>query len=356
MKKKYLIFFLSLIIISTNVKAEEKYKDVTEDIEVRYKWYKEIKTGEGEYYPLRKITEEDRYDKYDFKYVNTTRVNEEFCSYPTEFYKIEPKKYQTYTKVNDARYVVIENIKPETLVKIYYKNNDFNYRIVSHENNILILDLKVDLLCDKLLFYVDTLNKYKISLYRDVELKKLIMSKELENEKFSIPNTDWKIEPNAYYETYISTIKYDESSLTKLKEEKTMCGCSEKYVYKYNVTREYYDDNYYEYIEGYIKDENDYRYYYKGEPIIVNNTIEVVKEKIKEVPKIEYIYLEKESQEAEKEEKKECVPVTNTKIETKIIEKEITKQPKKIYMVIIGLYLLVMALIIKDIVKKCRRN
>ena len=65
MKKKCLILFLSLIIISTNVKAEEKCNDVTEDIEVRYKWYKEIITGEGEYYPLQKITEEDRYDKND---------------------------------------------------------------------------------------------------------------------------------------------------------------------------------------------------------------------------------------------------------------------------------------------------
>ena len=76
MKKKYLIFFLSLMIIGNHVKAEEKYKDVTEDIEVRYKWYKEIQTGEGEYYPLRKITEEDRYNKNDFKYVDTTRINE----------------------------------------------------------------------------------------------------------------------------------------------------------------------------------------------------------------------------------------------------------------------------------------
>lgn len=355
MKKKYLIFFLSLIIISNNVKAEEKYKDVTEDIEVRYKWYKEIVTG-GEYYPLRKITEEDRYDKDNFKYINTTRVNEEFCSYPTEFYKIEPKKYRTYKTVYETRYVVIENITPETIVKTYYKNSDFSYKIVSHENNILIIDLRADLLCDKLLFYIDTENKYKISLYRDVELKKLIMTKEFENQKISAPSSEWNIEPSAYNEIYYTTNKYDENSLTKLMEEKTMCGCSEKYVYKYNVEKEYYDDNYHEYIEGYTKDENDYRYYYKGEPIIVNNTIEVIKEKIKEVPKTEYIYLEKESQEAKKEEKHECVPLTNTKIETKIIEKEITKQPKKLYIVIIGLYLLVMTLIIKDIVKKCRRN
>ena len=354
MKKKHLILFLLLIIISNNVKAEEKYKDITKDVQIKYKWYKEIVKNEGEYYPLRKITNLELYDKDNIKYVPSSRVNSEFCSYSEEFYKLERKIYRIYRKIYDAEYVVIENVEPQTDVKIYYKGLNLEYKVISQENNILILNLKNKYLCDRLLFFVDTINKYKVSLYRDSELKKLIISKEIENQKISIPDSTWQVESNAYYDTSMTTIKYDESSLTKIKEEKEMCGYSEKYVYKYDVEKVYYDDNYHEFVEGYIKDEQDYRVYYKEEPIILNNTIEIIKEKIKEVPKIEYIYLEKETPNIEI--KEDCQKEIQTKIETKIIEKEIKKIPKKVYIVIFMLSVIIATLVIKDIVKKCRKN
>lgn len=352
MKKKYLLFFLSLIIISNNVKAQEVYKDVTNDIEIRYKWYKETIEGKGEYYPLIQIKEGDKYDKNNVKYVDTTILNEKFCSYPEEYYRIDRRKFKSYIKIHDAQYVVIENIEPGTVVKIHYKNCDLDYRIISQENNKLVLDLKMERLCDQLLFFIDTNNKYKISLYRDKELEQLIISKEIEKDKTSVPNYKWNIEPDAYHVTDLTELPYIETSLTKLKEERIICGCSEKYVYKYNVKREYYDDNYHKYIEGYIKDENDYRYYYKGEPIVINNTIEIIKEKIKEVPKLEYIYLEKEPN--PNSQKEECPKEIETKIETKIIEKEVTKIPKKIYIIIIMLSLGISTFFIKEIIKKCR--
>lgn len=354
MKKKYLIFFLMLIFISNDVKAEEQiYKDITEDVEVRYKWYKEIISEEGEYYPLRKITPNDKYDKNNIKYVSSSRVNEAFCSYSEEFYKLEKKEYRIYKKLYDAEYVVIENIAPQTNIQIYYKNIMLNYKIVSQDDNKLVLYLNMPRLCDRLLFYVDNSNNYKISLYKDSELQQIIISKEFENQKISIPDYTWTINESSYYETSISLAQYEESSLTTLIQEKTMCGYSEKYVYKYNVEKEYYDD-YHTYVEGYIKDIDDYRYYYKDEPIIINNTIEVIKEKIKEVPKIEYVYLEKEV--TKEENHNGCLKEIQTKIETKIIEKEISKIPGKIYILISILFMIIIIFVIKEIVKKCKLN
>lgn len=354
MKKRYLMFFLLLFIISNNVKAEGEYKDITNDVQIKYKWYKEIIKNEGEYYPLKDLKSTDRYDKDNIKYVGSSRVNSEFCSYPEEFYRLERDTYRIYRKIYDAEYVLIENIDQQTDIEIYYKRYNLAYEIISNENNKITIHLKNKYLCDQLLFYVNTNDKYKVSLYKDSELKNLIISKELENQKISIPDSSWQVEPNAYYNTYISTIKYDETSLTTLKEEKEMCGYSEKYVYKYDVEKIYYDNNYHEYIEGYIKDEQDYKLYYKNEPIVINNTIEITKEKIKEVPKIEYIYIEKEINNIESIEK--CENEIQTKIETKIVEKEIEKIPKKVYILIFILAGIILILIIKNIVKKCRIN
>ena len=59
--KKFIIILLIIITISTNsVKAEEMlktYPDITDEIEIRYKWYKEIISEEGKYYPLKDIKE-----------------------------------------------------------------------------------------------------------------------------------------------------------------------------------------------------------------------------------------------------------------------------------------------------------
>ena len=355
MKHKYLIFILILTIISNPVKAEEpNYKDVTEDIEIRYKWYKEIIDQNGEYYPLRKITLKDKYDKNNYKFVRSVSINTETCSYPNEFYLIEKINFQKYKKTYDAKIAVIENIEPQMEIKIYYENRALNYKIISHENNTIVIDLNGEKLCDRLMFYINTDNKYKISLYKDREQKQIIIAKEFENQKISIPNNTWILPETQFdYTSYIMKT-YNTSSLTELINSKVMCASYEKYVYKYNVTKEYYDDNYHTYIEGYIKDENDYRMYYKGEPLVITNTIEITKEKIKEVPKIEYVYLEKEINNTDPP--KECEKEIQTKIETKIIEKKIKEIPKKVYLIVAVLSLIIIILLIKNFVKKTVKN
>lgn len=355
MKRKYLILILILTIISNPVKAEEtKYKDVTEDIEIRYKWYKEIIDENGKYYPLRKITSEDKYDKNNYKFIRSVSINAETCSYPNEFYLIEKINFKKYKKTYDAKIAVIENVDPQTEIKIHYENQVLNYKIISHENDTMVIDLNGEKLCDRLMFYINTDNKYKMSLYRDREQKQIIIAKELENQKISIPNNTWILPETQFDYTSYIMISYNTSSLTELIGSKEMCASYEKYVYKYDVAKEYYDDNYHTYVEGYIKDENDYRMYYKGEPLIITNTIEITKEKIKEVPKIEYVYLEKEVNNTEPP--KACEKEIQTKIETKIIEKKIKEIPKKIYLIVASLFLIITVLLIKDFVKKNMKN
>lgn len=345
-----------------SVNAEEiskTYPDVTKEIEIRYKWYKEIISQDGEYYPLKDITDTDKIDINNIKYVGENVYKPKYCDLPSEYYQKQEKYVRKYYKTYNAAYILIENIDINDEVKIYNGNKIIRFNIISNENNQLKINLNNEYLCNELLFYVDTENKYGISIYNDITFKRLIISKELENEKISVPDKTWITEETEFYE-YIASKKYEKSDFTKLISEELSCSRKEKYVYKYNVTREYYDDNYHLNVDGYIKDENDYRLFYKGEPITITNTIEVTKEKIVEVPKIikepqiEYVYIEKENNEPpnnpsqEKECSKEPIIETKTKIKTQVVEKEIFKIPTKIYIVILLLITIIIVLILKS--------
>ena len=361
MKKVITIFLLIITISMNSVSAEEKstaYPDVTDEIEIRYKWYKEIVSQEGEYYPLKDITETDKIDINNIKYIGANVYNPSYCDLPSEYYQKQEKYVRKYKKTYNAAYVLIENIDINDDVKIYNGNKLINFIVISNENNQRKIDLNKEYLCNDLLFYVDTDGKYKISIYNDTTFKKMIISKEIENEKISIPDKTWITEETKFSE-YITSQKYEKSDFTKLISEELSCSYKEKYVYKYDVTREYYDENYHLNVEGYIKDKNEYRIFYKGEPITITNTIEVTKEKIVEVPKIikepqvEYIYIEKEKHDPannpsqEKDCSSEPIIDTKTEIKTQVVEKEIFKIPKKIYIVIVLLIITIIVLILK---------
>ena len=124
---------MSLALISNNVKAEEKYKDVTEDIEVRYKWYKEKITGG--YYPLKE--EQDGYivDITKIKEGAVSTWNNANCNLPRNHYFIEYDFTYTYECVKSVRYVEIKNIKFNDNIKVYHDNELIDYRIVTNKEN-----------------------------------------------------------------------------------------------------------------------------------------------------------------------------------------------------------------------------
>ena len=201
-------------------------------------------------------------------------------------------------------------------------------------------------MCENLIFYITGDNDYKITLYRDSYFREYIISKDVKGEQILVPNRSW-VTLDTVYTDYITTINFSNSELTTYTRSFDKCRYREKYVYKYNVKKEYYDNQYHKNIDGYIKDTNDYRYYYKKEPIV--NTIEVTKEKIVKVPKIEYVYIEKENnnQEIDSSQIETCTPKVKTEIKTKLVEKEIFKTPPKVYIIIIILVFLLIILIIK---------
>lgn len=342
------------------VKATEipkDYPDVTDDIEIRYKWYKEIVSENGEYVPLKNVTKEDKIDENKVKYVGQNIYDASYCNLPTEYYLITEKISRSYKITYTASYVLIENITPTTEIKIYSNRRLINYKIISSDDNKIKINLVDGYTADSLLFYVDSNEQYKISIYHDSAFKRLIVSKELENTKISFPDKTWITDSSEFY-TYKSYEPLEESDLTTLLSTTKVCSYKEKYVYKYQTTREYYDDNYYLHIDNYIKDEQDYRYYYKGEPITITNTItntvtntvEVVKEKIVPEPKIEYVYIEKEINQTEtndSSQENKCLDEIKIENQTKIVEKEIMKTPKTIYIIIIILSVIIFILGIK---------
>ena len=354
--KKFITILLLITVTSTRtVNADETiktYPDITDEIEIRYKWYKENISQNGEYYPLKDITDSDKVDINNIKYVGENVYNPQYCNLPSEYYQIKEKYVREYKRTNNAAYVLIENVNTNNEIRIYNNNKLIQFTIISNENNKVKISLGRQYLCGSLLFYIDTEQKYRISIYNDQNYKKLILSKELEQEKISVPDQTWVTEETEFY-TYITSEKHEENEFNKLISEELSCSYKEKYIYKYDVTREYYDDDYHLNVDGYMKDENDYRLFYKGEPITVTKTIEVTKEKIIKEPQIEYIYKEKENNEQinnpsnEKECSSEPIIETKTEIKTKVIEKEIFKIPKKIYIIILLLIIIIVVLTIK---------
>lgn len=222
------------------------------------------------------------------------------------------------------------------------------------------------------MFFVDTNEEYKINLYMNKFFQDHTLSKNITNEKISIPDKTW-ITDKTEYGIITTTDVYDNSDLTIILNRVEECTYRDILVYRYNTERQYYD-GYHTYVEGYLKDINDYKYYYKGEPIKeepIIQTIEIIKEKIiKEPlieyvyvetnnktnkPQIEYIYVEKENNLNENKNdssnnETKCHPeiITNTKIKKEIVEKEIFKIPKIIYIIGFIMTIIIIILIIKN--------
>ena len=220
------------------------------------------------------------------------------------------------------------------------------------------INLKKECIIDNLTFYITNDNDYKINLYKTDYFSKSFLSKNVENESLLIPDETW-INNFTYYLKYYTLDTLRETDLTKKTGTKETCRAKEIYVYKYKIKKEYYDDNYHLNVDGYIKDINDYKIFYK-EKVITNiiekpitNLVEITKEKIIKEPKIEYIYIPIEN-ETEKidssdkvisSEKTDCIPQIKTELKT--VEKEIFKVSEKINILIAILIITIVILLVK---------
>ena len=97
-KMKKILLIILLTISFTDIVNANEYSDITEDIETRYKWYKEILLP-GDYYPLKDIHYDDKIDEnYDTK---------------TEVAKIRNRAVEFKIKKNQKiiRFVAIKQFK-----------------------------------------------------------------------------------------------------------------------------------------------------------------------------------------------------------------------------------------------------
>lgn len=346
--KKFLVIILLLILSINSVYATE-YSEITSDTEIRYKWYKEVQVGN--YYPLKDIISEDKIDKTKIILGDYSVWKDKYCNLSSTYYEVSKRIMYKYKKVESIRYILLENFNYDNNIKIYHEAKEIDFKIINNEENTIKIDLKQSFLAEKLLFYIVNAEDYKIGLYAYENFEKEVISKKIENETIIIPDKDWIHKNSSFVEEYTSK-EYQDSDLTTRLKKYYECRYREKYVYKYEIEREYYDDNYYLNLEGYIKDTSDYKVYYKGEPI--TNIIEITKEKIIKEPQIEYIYIkngeqqidgtnDNKIQETDSSKEKKCEP----EIKKEVVEKEILKIPKVTYIVILILITIIIFLNIK---------
>ena len=349
MKKKFIMMLLLLPFLFSYVKADE-YPDVTGDVEIRYKWYKEVM--EGDYYPLKEVKEGYITNEFDIKYGEYSLWTKENCDLSNEYYLKDYKTINIYKKLWDVRFIKLDNFQFDNNIRIYHNNKLLNYEILYSDDNITKIDLKQSYRSENLIFFIENSQNYKISLYMNKEFTNYIISKEVIDESVLIPDKTWITKETIYNTSYTEDI-YEDNDLTFKIDEYNVCRYREKYVYKYQIKKEYYDDNYYNEIDNdeYIKDINDYKVFYKGNPI--TNNVEIIKEKIIKEPQIEYIEIIDENNIEKNDSSKEiqeisCLP----KIKTEVEEKKIYLVPKKIYLVIILLIIVIIFLGVK-LFKKC---
>lgn len=344
-----------IFISSIDFVYAKEYPEITNDIEIRYRWYKERVSSAGKYVPKKELASTDIVNKNHYKTGSYSEWKEEYCNLSTENYEISRNKYITYKKIDNVKYIQIENITYDNNIKIFNNNQLINFEILSNEENKIKIKLDNFYLVENLMFYVDTSTNYKISIYSSVMFVETLLKKETTGEKFAIPDKSW-IQENTRFNEIRTTDVYPNSVFTAKIKEENICRYRDILLYKYDIEREYYDNNYYLNLDGYIKDINDYKIFYKGEPI--TNTVEIITEKIIEVPKIikepqiKYVYVQEEkNDEKDPSIKEECLPEiikeTKTEIKQEIVEKEVEKIPKKIYIIIISLIIIILILFIK---------
>ena len=97
-----------MFLLSFNFVFASEMPEITDDVEIRYKWYKEIITGE--YYLKKDIKENDLIDEYNIKYGNySNSISPDNCKLSRDYYDIDATLINVYLKVKDTRYILFEN-------------------------------------------------------------------------------------------------------------------------------------------------------------------------------------------------------------------------------------------------------
>jgi len=352
MKKILFVILFSMFIIP--VSAQE-LPDITDDIEIRTKWYREEEVGK--YHPkgeeLPGYTENP--DKVTYSTIGS--YSSANCLLPTEYYNFYVINLKKYKIVNKTKYIKFTNFKYDNNITVLLNRVKINFEVISNKDDELIIGFSKSLETEKLTLFADYSGSYNVTMYLDEDLTQVTVSKDIVDAKILIPDRTWITSETTYYTTSSETA-YENNDLVTYLGNNDTCRAIRINTYRYKIEKHYYDNEYHTYVENYLPDMTDIKVYYKGEELV--KTVEVpVYEKITEyiteyitkyqtieVPKeiIKTIEINKEPTNTENE-IKECPPEVITEVTYVDKIKKITTIPKKIYILIFSMITIIFILI-----------
>lgn len=281
--KKIIAFIITSLSLLPNVLAEEiiwsdkkleDYKVVEE--EKRYKFYKEEK--EGEY--IKKGEEDKRYTNID---ENNTKISDKVeytdtCSNDSsvleEYQEVYP--YLVIPKAKSLSFQISNKDLNIAKLDIYDKEEKISYEI-DKCSNCSGLNIKANSyikfifdeehLVGDLKIVLTTVDNAEVSFYIYFNDKNDYLIK---NGSINTKNKEYKVKDYNYSISNFKDINYSlekpELSHSIYPLDKTKkCTRRDIMTYRYNIVKNYYSEEYYAYIDdtSYIKDEEDYKVYYK---------------------------------------------------------------------------------------------
>ncbi len=313
--KKILFILLSLTLFISNVNADtyspwEELIIGTDDMEVeteiRYRYYRESINGE---YLTKGLNDNYEYEEENNYIYSDYSELQKSCPEGDKYEK-ETMTVYPYMEVKKTRYIVIDNNNEDLLfdrIKIYYDGNKIDYNIVKCDN------------CDLMFFVVYQNGRIELDLKDTYDTKKLSMEIVTNNSKYSDYNirlynnrlysksvasimggtdvTFYQVDSAWILDTDYTDILYSFELIEKdpfniLYMPTKKCRYRELLTYHYNIEKEYYDDNYYAFLDNgdYLRDEQDYKIYYR---YLINEDdlgeIEIPEEIINEIEDIDQV-------------------------------------------------------------------
>lgn len=293
--KKSLLFLLLFMFTTSSVHASEygawtlKDENMKEDseIEYRYRFYKEIKDGEYLSNNDEKVKEYSYKDNNDLEYSSYSEWLDE-CLVDEDIYQVEYSLVNIYQKVLPTHFIMIDQIDSDVKLldlKVYQNNEEVSYTFLPCANCIInkdqslvgkIIKIQLDKIIENdnlkvdILFSEEVNYKLKTSYdanFNNVSLEKIVNGKD---NKLIFDKT-WL--DKATYGSEYYTIDNEDSDFVKNLGTTNKCHYRAIKPFYYNVVRVYYDDNYYTNVDGYIKDNSDYKVYYRNK---INNNVDLL--------------------------------------------------------------------------------
>ena len=318
---KKILFTIILLLSISPTYAEEI--DITNDIEIKTKWYKE--EIEDTYYKKGEPLEGYIEDQSRISYSKELEWSEEYC---TGAISDQKRVLRVYKLLEGIRYIVLDRFNYNNNVIILYKGMPYRYEIQFQNEEKVTFKLVHTAEPNNLIIIVDTNEPFNITLTSD---HTQLLYKQVRNEKVLIPNNTWML-LNDSYEEVVRIDSEEKGGFVTLLTETRQCAKQEEKTYRYKINRTYYDNEYHSFIEGYLPDYTDYKVYYKGKELIKENIKYIKGDNI-----IKYIKGEDKITYVETCSNEESEPIKE--IEYKYIDnsKVIEKTPKKIKYILFGL-------------------